>query len=312
MRDEIIFHHYLESPVSEKVRVVFGIKGLQWRSVRIPRVPPRPALTPMTGGYRRTPVMQIGADIYCDSDCIIRELQRRYPGPTLYPGGADGLAWAVAQWAANGPFQDAVTIVLSNAAPKLDGKFAADRGRLYFGDDFDFAAMAARTPELMVQLRGQFQWIEQRLACGRAFMLGDQPGLPDAACYYLVWFLRGRWDRGPAFFKQFTNLEQWEQRVAAIGHGASTEMTDIEALDAARDAEPATPVHADPDFFPSALASQVTWRRACASRYAPTASAMIPPSRARSSRCRHSILRSGTGMRTLARSVFTARASVFA
>ncbi len=247
MRDEIIFHHYLESPVSEKVRVVFGIKGLQWRSVRIPRVPPRPALTPMTGGYRRTPVMQIGADIYCDSDCIIRELQRRYPGPTLYPGGADGLAWAVAQWAANGPFQDAVTIVLSNAAPKLDEKFAADRGRLYFGDDFDFAAMAARTPELMVQLRGQFQWIEQRLACGRAFMLGDQPGLPDAACYYLVWFLRGRWDRGPAFFKQFTNLEQWEQRVAAIGHGASTEMTDIEALDAARDAEPATPVHADPD-----------------------------------------------------------------
>ena len=77
MSDQIIFHHYPESPVSEKVRVVFGIKGLAWRSVHIPRVPPRPELFPMTGGYRRTPVMQIGADIYCDSDCIVRELQRR-------------------------------------------------------------------------------------------------------------------------------------------------------------------------------------------------------------------------------------------
>lgn len=71
---EIIFHAYPQSPVAEKVRVAFGIKGLAWRSVEIPRLPPKPMLTALTGGYRRTPVMQIGADIYCDSQCIIREL----------------------------------------------------------------------------------------------------------------------------------------------------------------------------------------------------------------------------------------------
>ena len=42
--------------------------------------------------------MQIGADIYCDTKCIIRELQRRFPSPTLFPGSAEGMAWGVGGW----------------------------------------------------------------------------------------------------------------------------------------------------------------------------------------------------------------------
>jgi glutathione S-transferase len=68
---EVIFHHYPPSPFSEKVRVAMGIKKLAWHSVEIPRIPPKPDLIPLTGGYRRTPVMQIGADIYCDTQCIL-------------------------------------------------------------------------------------------------------------------------------------------------------------------------------------------------------------------------------------------------
>ncbi len=247
MSDQIIFHHYPESPVSEKVRVVFGIKDLAWRSVHIPRVPPRPLLTPMTGGYRRTPVMQIGADIFCDSNCMLRELQRRHPEPTLYPGGADGMAWAVTRWIATGPFCDAIAIVLSNAAAEMEDELAADRGRLYFGNDYDYEGMAARTPEFAAQLRGQLQWIDERLAGGRRYMLGDDPGLPDAACYYLVWFIRGRWRDGPAFLKQFTHLIEWENRVANLSHGRPSDMSSEEALDIARATEPATRPQPDPD-----------------------------------------------------------------
>jgi hypothetical protein len=46
--------------------------------------------------YRKTPVLQIGADIYCDSQLIMRELKRRHPTPSFYPAGrgaADALAW---------------------------------------------------------------------------------------------------------------------------------------------------------------------------------------------------------------------------
>lgn len=242
---EIIFHHYPPSPFSEKVRIGFGIKKLSWRSVEIPRVPPKPELMPLTGGYRRTPVMQIGADIYCDTQCILRELQRRFPVPTFYPGGADGLPWAVNRWT-DVVFDAAAGIVLGAAADQLPEAFARDRGRLYFGPNYNFEEIKAQLPHNAAQVRAQLGWIDQRLATGRTFMLGDTPGLPDAAAYYLVWFIRGRWQAGAQMLAEFPALEAWEKRVAAIGHGNPTDMSAAEALDVARAAEPNTPEHADP------------------------------------------------------------------
>ena len=55
---DIILHHYAFSTFSEKVRVALGLKGLAYRSVDIPGLPPRPLLAPLTGGYRRVPVLQ--------------------------------------------------------------------------------------------------------------------------------------------------------------------------------------------------------------------------------------------------------------
>ena len=98
MSAEIILHHYPQSFVSEKVRLVLGIKDLPWHSVEIPRMPPKPDLMPLTGGYRLTPVMQIGSDVYCDSQIIIREIQRRHPEPTLFPGGGGGMVWGIGRW----------------------------------------------------------------------------------------------------------------------------------------------------------------------------------------------------------------------
>jgi glutathione S-transferase len=241
---EIILHHYPQSPVSEKVRIGLGIKKLPWRSVEIPRVPPKPELMPLTGGYRRTPVMQIGADIFCDSQCILRELQRRFPEPTFFPGGADGIPWALNRWA-DFVFDQVVGVVMGAVADTLPEAFAKDRGRLYFGPDFNFRKIKEQIPHNAAQLRAQFGWLDQRLATGRLFMLGEQPGLPDAVAYYLVWFIRGRWESGPAFLSQFPSLEAWEERVAAIGHGKPTDMSAADALQIAKTSEPNTPEHAD-------------------------------------------------------------------
>jgi len=76
---DIILHHYEISPYSEKVRLGLGLKGLAWGSVEIPVIMPKPDLTALTGGYRKTPVLQIGADIYCDSQLIMRELEAAAP-----------------------------------------------------------------------------------------------------------------------------------------------------------------------------------------------------------------------------------------
>src|SRR5471030_2599478 len=93
MPAEIIFHHYDTSPFSEKVRLMFGAKGLAWRSAIQPTIMPKPDLVPLTGGYRRIPVLQIGADVYCDTQVILAEIERRHPS------FAGGLEWAVNLWA---------------------------------------------------------------------------------------------------------------------------------------------------------------------------------------------------------------------
>jgi glutathione S-transferase len=242
---EIILHHYPQSPVAEKVRVGLGIKGLAWRSVMIPRIPPKPDLMPLTGGYRRTPVMQVGADIYCDSQCILRELDRRHPDPTFYPGGGFGLPWALGQWTDTLLFELVLRVILGHAPEDLPSEFAADRGRLYFGPEWDLKKVQADLPHSLAQIRAQFGWINERLAHGREFILGE-PGLPDALCYYLVWFLRGRWPEGPQFLSEFPALAAWEERVMAIGHGDPSDMGSAEALEIAANSEPRTPEFGDP------------------------------------------------------------------
>lgn len=244
---ELIFHHYPQSPVSEKVRIVIGLKKLSWRSVEIPRIPPKPDLIPLTGGYRRTPVMQLGADIYCDSQCIIREIERRFPVPTLYPGGGDGLAWGMFRWVDEEVFPHAIRVVLGAQIDSIDPTFLEDRARLYFGSGWSREKIADAVPYSLAQLRALFGWMEQRLARGRRFMLGENPGLPDAVCYHVIWFLRGRFAGGPAFLSQFQNLLQWEQRIYDLGHGTSTDLSSEQALDLAMGSTSISVSKTDPD-----------------------------------------------------------------
>ena len=68
--NELILHHYPTSPFAEKIRLVLGYKQLSWKSVIIPMMMPKPDVVSLTGGYRRTPILQIGADVYCDSALI--------------------------------------------------------------------------------------------------------------------------------------------------------------------------------------------------------------------------------------------------
>jgi glutathione S-transferase len=192
-------------------------------------------------------VLQAGADIYCDSICIIRELERRFPEPSLFPGGAAGMIWGVSRWTDGALFRNVIALVFVDAGESMPAEFWADRGTLYFGAGFDQDAIRAQLPELLASIRAQLGWMEARAATGRIFMLGDRPGLPDALCYYLLWFIRGRYSKGPEFLSQFPNLCAWEQRVAALGHGNPSELSAVEALEIAQGAEPAAPEKVDPD-----------------------------------------------------------------
>ena len=88
---DLILHHYPTSPFSEKIRLILGAKKLPWKSVFIPPVMPKPDVEALTGGYRKTPFLQIGADIYCDSLLMCRVIDRLAPEPPLYPRESAGL-----------------------------------------------------------------------------------------------------------------------------------------------------------------------------------------------------------------------------
>lgn len=242
---EVIFHHYPASPVSEKVRVALGIKGAAWRSVEVPRIPPKPDVMPLTGGYRRTPFLQIGADVFCDSHLVLRELERRLPDPRPQLH-AQGLQWMINRWSDSG-FDAAVRVAMAANVDTLPEEFVRDRQRLFLGPTGDFRKLVPDLQHNAAQLRAQLAWIDERLAGGPRFLLGEQPTFADASCYYLVWFTRGRWADGPALLGEFPALLAWEERVKAIGHGRSTPMTSAEALDVARAAQPALPQQIDAD-----------------------------------------------------------------
>ena len=231
---DIILHHYDTSPYAEKVRTGLGLKGLAWASVELPQIMPKPNLTALTGGYRKTPVLQIGADIYCDSQLIMRELERRHPTPSFYPAGrgaADALAW----WAEKTMFLPAVSIAFAKRPEVLPKGFLEDRAK-FSGRNIDPVVMLAAVPNQLDQLRAHFDWLDQTLADGRSFLQGRAVGLSDLAAYHPVWYLRQNFGSAAAPLDGFPRLLSWAERVAAIGHGRRSQMTSEQALDVARTA----------------------------------------------------------------------------
>jgi glutathione S-transferase len=237
---EIILHHYDASPFSEKVRVMFGLKGLAWRSVIQPVIMPKPDLVPLTGGYRRIPVMQIGADVYCDTQVILAELNRRTGGGV----SSAGPGFAVNLWADRLFFQASVAIIFGEMGDQVPRAFREDREKLS-GRPFDVAAMKAAAVPMRVQWRAQAAWIDEALA-DRPFLAGETAGLADLSAYMNIWWLGVA---APAvtdgLLAGLDRAQAWRRRVAAIGHGQRQEMTTKEALEVAQAAEPAA--YADHD-----------------------------------------------------------------
>jgi glutathione S-transferase len=236
---EVILHHFTTSPFAEKVRTALGIKGLAWRSVLIPRIMPKPDLMPLTGGYRKTPVMQIGADVYCDTQCIMRELERRFPEPSLYRGTDAGTANALAFWCDRTLFSPAVGIVFAARPEILEPGFLEDRSK-FMGRELSVERLKAATPVMLDLLRPHFAWIEAMLADGRPFLTGAHPTLVDCSVYNPTWFITTNMSADAAPLDELPRLRAWYQRMEKIGHGKPTEMSSQEALAVAKAAQPTT------------------------------------------------------------------------
>jgi glutathione S-transferase len=251
---ELILHHYAFSTFSEKVRVALGLKGLAYRSVDIPGLPPRPLLAPLTGGYRRVPVLQIGADIYCDTNLILPTLERLFPQPALYPDGCQGVArglsfaWDRALWIAT------IGVLTHYIGEHIPPEFIKDRKEGYLYVDISKEAMAPDLPKYRQRVVAQHAWLKAALADGRRFVFGDAPSALDLTCYQTIYLLRKNCPpEVDAFVAIDGPLPAWYDRVTALGHGQPTVMSAEDAFAAARDATPLPITHLQPNGDPGGI-----------------------------------------------------------
>jgi glutathione S-transferase len=205
---DIILHHYAVSPYAEKVRIGLGLKQAAWKSVDIPNVMPKPDLTPLTGGYRKTPVMQIGADIYCDTQLIMLELDRRLPSPPFLPKGREGEVRAITMWIDRNIFAPAVGVVMSQVADRFGEAFKKDRSE-FSGRSFDPERLRAALPIVRDQTYALLSLAESMLADGRTFLLGREPSLADCALYNPVWFIQQQLGPGAAPLDRLPRIVAW-------------------------------------------------------------------------------------------------------
>ncbi|MEB0226365.1 glutathione S-transferase family protein [Pseudomonas sp. 5S1] len=240
---ELILHNYPTSPFAEKARLLLGFKGLSWRSVKISPVMPKPDLTALTGGYRKTPVLQIGADIYCDTALIARRLEQEKALPAFFPEGQEMIAATFAAWADSVVFQHAVSLVFQPESvavrfgklpPEAIKAFLADRAGLFSG--------GSATRLSAEQARHQWPTIigrlEQQLQREQGDFLFGEPSIADFSLAHCLWFLKATPVTSP-LVDAYPAVSAWLGRVMGFGHGAFSEMTAEEALEVSRNATPA-------------------------------------------------------------------------
>ena len=237
---QLILHHYPTSPFAEKIRLIFGYKKLAWHSVIIPRIMPKPDLTALTGGYRRTPVLQIGADIYCDTALIADVLEKIAPAPSLYPSSVNGASRIVAQWADSQVFSAAMAYnfqpagiadVFAGVPEEAIQAFVADRAAMRGGAPR--MAIGEGTSTYKSQLRRLSDMLTER-----PYLLGDAPSIADFSAYHPIWFTLERTPSLSGILDATPLLKDWMTRMKAIGHGVHEKMTAELALEAANQATP--------------------------------------------------------------------------
>ena len=175
-------------------------------------LPPKTDYFPLTGGYRRVPALQIGADIYCDSALVIRKLEELAPNPSVFPAEAGGVAEMIADWADHRGFRWVLSAVYPEFVSKASEAFVKDRTELI--PDLEPGRAKQLAPHAFEQFK-QFVALVDRALAAHAFLAGDSFSVADAACYHLITFSK----LSPTIFGPVAECPRvlaWLERIAAF------------------------------------------------------------------------------------------------
>lgn len=242
----MILHHYALSPFSEKIRAMLGYCELSWQSAISPAMPPRPIVDPLAGGYRKIPVGQIGADIFCDTRIISSEIAELSNKPQLamencsseiveFVQHVDGqLFMAVV---ANSTPRKAILLMLTNFTPWSAYRFVKDRAEM--GSRSKLKPIRKKDAKALI--KSHLVGMESRLKLSE-FIFGDEPTIADFSAYHLLWFREKT--SSDKFRKKYPAVCQWIRNIQSFGHGQTQKISKSKVFAEARSADPRKIPHA--------------------------------------------------------------------
>ena len=230
-----ILHQYALSPYAEKIRLALGVKDLAWQAVDTPMVLPKEDHFELTGGFRRVPVLQVGADVYCDSALITRELDRRFGGHPLHPKDQETLVHAVSQWSETTFMM--VILAFMGIGGIFEQDFIDDRSKTMTPPGQSLEATPMILGSKLAQIASNLARLDALLETGSGWLVGEAITAADLSAYHPVMAMRLH-ERTAELLERHPRILEWADRVAATGHGTRTEIEASAAIEQAASTEP--------------------------------------------------------------------------
>lgn len=241
----LILHNYAMSPFAEKMRSMLGYSQLEWQSVTTREMPPRPMLARLAGGYRKIPVAQIGADVFCDTRVIASEIAALSNKPLL---ALENCSPDVQAFVKEVDLEVFFACIMAGGSKRLRDKvrqsmslldiarFAWDRINMGRTAKVKMPGPRSAMPKVLAHLQRMEGLIKQD------FLFGTEPCHGDFSAYHSLWFIRDLGER--SFINDYPNTIAWMDRMKAFGHGKRIDISAEAALEQARAAQP-RPIPAD-------------------------------------------------------------------
>lgn len=236
----LILHQYALSPFSEKIRAMLGYTGIRWQAVTVREMPPRPHLDVLTGGYRKIPVAQIGADVFCDTRIVSAELAQLSGLPSLDAARASR---EVADFVREADLTLFLASLIGSSGLGMLGTLIRETSLLeafrFLKDRINMgrkARVPSMTPKQARQkLADHLKALEHRLSQGN-YLFGEQACIADFSAYHSLWYARDL--AGKSMAPHYPRVDQWMNRLQSYGHGDQQPMSIDGALAEARNNDP--------------------------------------------------------------------------
>lgn len=249
MKNQIILHRAFGSVYAQKTMCVLGYAGANWHSVMTSEGLPRPVLETLVGSFaRRPPVLQIGADLYCDTDMIMMALSKQLNQPDL-----NRLTLSECENQQILAFDSELFYAVQGSiskrqfATRFFRKFGVKKAFTFFKDRLTMRN--SKQAQQLITGKSQEQWkaiVEKHFAQMQRqlenvpFLSGkNTPNAVDFSAFTQVFYMDFLNDLIDA--KNYSEVGAWYQRMTAFGLGNFSEITAEKSIEIAKNTEP-TPI----------------------------------------------------------------------